>query len=190
MANNKNMNVEEPAEMKPYRNQLRITGAWILTGNFRNFVGEDRYGNGSAAVQPYFTVDLTKSNRLEVGCEEFGWRDATIEDLIEYGWRIKEGNPNPNDPDAEIPYRLKVNCGFDSLYSKPIIKQYLPSEELPIELNKDTVGILDKAYIERANLILNPSRRKVPGDGLRSAYVVVAHIHTRNTNRTSYSDWN
>ena len=191
MANTNNMNVvEEPVEMKPYRNQLRITGAWILPGNFRNFIGEDRYGSGRGETQPYFTVDLSRSRRIEVGSEEFGWRDATIEDLIDYGWRVKEGLPNPNDPDAEPSWRLKVNLGFDSMYTKPKVKSYTPDSDMPTELTKETVGVLDKAFIEKANLILNPSKRRIPGDGMRSAYVVVAHFHIRNTNRSaSFDDW-
>ncbi len=188
---NKNNNFNDiPEEMKTYNNCLRITHANIMPGRFRNCKGETRFGNDNEGQ--YFHINLMKSDNIEIGNFKTDiWRPATLDDLREYGWRIKELPANPAYPDSEDTYLLKVKFDFANPYSKDwnsVVKVYDTGDDTVTELDSTTVGILDRAYIEKANLKIRPTNPN-GRDQLRSAYVYEAHIYIRPAFVTSGSDW-
>lgn len=80
-----------------------------------------------------------------------------IPSLIEKGWNIKQGKPNPEDPDYEPPYFLRVKVRYfpaedERSRMNPRITAVTRAGDLVID--EENVGDLDRDDIIKANMTI------------------------------------
>lgn len=143
---------------------LQIDDARIV---FRNFAGA-----------------ATKFNRLgdrnfAVVIEDQETYDALINEVNEHGvsWNIRVKPPRE---EGELPFiTLAVKVKFND--RGPNI--YLTSGGRTIELNEDTIGMLDNIDIARIDLDIRPYDDVVSGKPFRAAYLLSMHVTQNVTDR-------
>lgn len=121
---------------------------------FRNFKGEE--GKFNPKGRRNFCVFLP---------------DDFAEDLEEKGWNVKWLEPK-DDRDADRQAYLQVGVTFD-VYPPQIV---LISGGRKTLLNEETIGILDWAEIEKADLIIRPYNWEVNGRKGIKAYVKALYV--------------
>lgn len=129
---------------------LEIENASIL---FRNFSGAaDKY---TQAGQRSFHVALDPDS---------------ARDLAEDGWNVK--CREPKDAGEEAFYHMKVSVRFDN-YPPKIV---MITSRNQVELNENTVGMLDNADIKSVDLIISPSKWNVNGKEGIKAYLKTMYV--------------
>ena len=81
-----------------------------------------------------------------------------VQDLIEKGWNIRHGKPNPEDPDYEPPYFLRVKVKFfplndDRARMNPKVIVITSAGDMLMDEN--SIGDLDTDEIMKANLTIS-----------------------------------
>lgn len=149
------------------RNELTIENARII---FRNFRGE-----------------ATKYKRE--GVREFSilFDNETGLELIQDGWNLRA--LKPRDEDELEPYHLSVGVKYG--YISPDI--YLIKNNRKILLDEESVGMLDTAEIEAADLIVRPYNWTVNGKSgvkayLKTMYVVIKEDTFANKYSSYFDD--
>lgn len=158
---------------------MRITGAYLKpnrdTAIWRNFSGRPTSLNPKGGNR-YFTIDLNKSQLIEIGNDAIGWRLVNdIQELINDGWKIKIYDARDKYPDSIPNANLNVIVSYE--HKKPAIYQHL--DDVKLELDQDTIGGLDNAWIDKAQIKLGHSKAM-------TAYLNTAHIYLRPNNS---DDW-
>lgn len=123
---------------------------------FRNFSGEE--GRFNPKGRRNFCVLIDPS---------------IVQDLIEDGWNIKYLQPKDDDGEP-LPY-LQVSVSFGKIPPKI----FLIKRNGKIQLDEDTIDILDWAEIENVDLIIRPYNWEINGMSgikayLKSMYVTCA----------------
>ena len=114
---------------------LKIENAELLGGSFKNFKGEERKFN-----------DAGKRNFCVVIPEDM------VEQLCDDGWNIKTLEPlEEGDP---VKYYTQVMINYRS--SRPPMVILHTNGGGAVELNEDTIGELDDAYIVHCDVAINP----------------------------------
>lgn len=132
------------------RNLLEIEGARII---FRNFSGKaDKF---NAAGNRNFHVVLDPDTAMS---------------LADDGWNIKMREPR--EEGDEPFYHMQVAVRFENFPPKIV----LVTKRNQIELNEDTVGMLDNADIADIDLIISPSRWEVNGKTGIKAYLKTMYV--------------
>ena len=91
--------------------------------------------------------------------------------LIEQGWNVKIKPPRDDD---EGPFmRLPVKVKFSDYGPRVLLKGIKPD---PIELDEESIGMLDQIDIEVADLDIRPFDWEVNGRTGRTAYLQGGHI--------------
>ena len=81
-----------------------------------------------------------------------------IQELIDKGWNIRQGKPNPEDPDYEPPYFLRVKVKFfpandDRARLNP--KVIVITSAGDMLMDEDSIGDLDTDEIMKANMTIS-----------------------------------
>jgi hypothetical protein len=94
-------------------------------------------------------------------------------ELMEMGLNVKQTNPREGEEEGFEPeYFLAVNINYDSTFPPKI---YLVSGDAdPVELDANSVGMIDNCYVLNVNVVLNPYRNQVTGRS--SAYVRTMYV--------------
>lgn len=131
-------------------NNLIMENATIT---FRNFDGE--HDNNARGKKVSFGVLVD---------------NADVERLLEDGWNIKTKVPeNPNDE----PYSyLPVEIRFDHIPPKV----FMVTRRAKTQLHEDTVGLLQSADIQNADLIISPYEWEVGDKHGIKAYLKTGYI--------------
>lgn len=107
-----------------------------------------------------------------------------IQELIDQGWNIKKGNPNPNDPDAIPPCYLRVKVryfpkdephGFARM--NPRIIKISGNDTLGVDENN--VGSLDNDEINYANMTISGRWSESPTYTGVTAYLAKMVVYLR-----------
>lgn len=159
---------------------MRITGAYLKpnreTAIWRNFSGRPTNLNPKGGNR-YFTIDLNKSQIIEIGNDQVGWKVVKdISELINMGWKIKIYDATDRYPDSIPNANLNVVVSYE--HKGPRVFQYTDTGRL--ELDIDTIGGLDSAWISRAQIKLGHSK------GM-TAYLNEMHVYLKS--QSTYEDW-
>lgn len=81
-----------------------------------------------------------------------------VEDLIAKGWNIRKGKPNPEDPDYEPPYFLRVKVKFfpegdDRARMNPRVVVVTSNGDMMLDEN--SIGDLDTDEIMKCNMTIS-----------------------------------
>lgn len=140
---------------------LEVEGARILGGTFRNFAGEPDKFNPQGGDR-YFHFEIEDP--------------AVANQLKEDGWNVKTWASR--EEDVEPTYYLKVKVGryvqFVNMVSGTNIVELIDNKAPEGIDPQEGLGILDKADIQHADLVVTPRR----WDGgitayLKSAWVII-----------------
>lgn len=128
---------------------VTIMNANILPGRWRNFSGkpDDFHPRGAR----YFNVIIDEETAIKMN---------------EDGWNIK---PHENDQ-GEVSYTLQVKINFDS-ERPPRVKLISRNNKEGTILDSETIGQLDSAYIERADVKISPYEWNINGKSGITAYL-------------------
>ena len=180
--------------MTNYNNEymmLRITGAYLKPNTktrdgkeviWRNFSGRPTNVNPRGGNR-FFTIDLNRSQIVEIGNDKIGWRTVTdFKELADMGWKISFYDAREKHPERVVNDNYTPNITLNVVVSyehrAPEIYQYI--EGAPrLALDIDTISGLDNAWIDRAQIRLGHSASM-------TAYLNVAHIYLRPNNN---EDW-
>lgn len=94
-------------------------------------------------------------------------------ELIDAGFNVRATKPRPGEEEDFVPtYFVSINVNYDTDWPPKI---YLVSGNAkPVELNEETVDILDKCYVLNVNAVLNPYVNKMTGKS--SLYVRTLYV--------------
>lgn len=94
-------------------------------------------------------------------------------DLLEQGFNVRQTKPKPGEEEDFIPtYFVSISVNYDTDWPPKI---YLVSGDAdPVELNEDTIDILDKCYVLNVNVVLNPYHN--PRTNKKSLYVRTMYV--------------
>lgn len=93
--------------------------------------------------------------------------------LFEAGFKVKQTKPKPGEEeDFEPTYFISVTLNYDSPWPPEV---YLVSPgAAPVLLDEESVGNIDKAYILRVRVTLNPYEN--PKTGIKSMYIRTMYV--------------
>lgn len=94
-------------------------------------------------------------------------------ELIDAGFNVRATKPKPGEEEDFVPtYFVSINVNYDTDWPPKI---YLVSGNAkPVELNEETIDILDKCYVLNVNAVLNPYVNKRTGKS--SLYVRTLYV--------------
>lgn len=95
------------------------------------------------------------------------------QELFERGFKVKATKPKPGEEeDFEPTYYISAMLNYDSAFPPEV---YLVSGNgSPVPLDADSVGIVDKCYVLRVRVALNPYEN--PKTGIKSMYIRTMYI--------------
>jgi len=129
---------------------ITVDNAYILPGEYRNFVGRPTKFNKAGGARS-FCIRLTP--------DQAEWYKRN-------GFNVQE-KINPNDPDAGPTFVLSIKVSFKVAPPKIV----MISNNRGTELTESTVGVLDTAEIQYADLSINPYEYDINGAHGYSAYL-------------------
>lgn len=132
------------------RHNITVEGARII---FRNFKGEASQYNRAGDRNFCLVLD-----------------EQLADDLMRDGWNVKRKEPREEGDDPLL--YLKVKVAFGNY--PPIIKQV--TSRGAIQLDEDTVMVLDSAAIENVDLIISPYEYEVNGKHGVAAYLKKMYV--------------
>lgn len=93
--------------------------------------------------------------------------------LFEAGFKVKATKPKPGEEeDFEPTFYISVTLNYDSPWPPEV---YLVSPgAAPVLLDADSVGVIDKAYVLRVRVALNPYEN--PTTGIKSMYIRTMYV--------------
>lgn len=93
--------------------------------------------------------------------------------LFEAGFKVKATKPRPGEEeDFEPTFYISVTLNYDSPWPPEV---YLVSPgAAPVLLDADSVGVVDKAYVLRVRVALNPYEN--PTTGIKSMYIRTMYV--------------
>lgn len=129
---------------------IKVDNAYILPGDYRNFSGRPTKFNKAGGARSFC---------IRLNDEQAAW-------FKQQGFNVQE-KINPNDPQAGPTYVLSIKVSFK--VAPPRIVMITGNRGT--ELNENTVGLLDTAEIQYADMSINPYEYDVNGVHGYSAYV-------------------
>ena len=93
--------------------------------------------------------------------------------LLNAGFKVKSTKPRPGEEeDFEPTYYISVQLNYDSPWPPEV---YLVSPgATPVLLDADSVGVVDKCYVLRVRVALNPYEN--PKTGIKSMYIRTMYV--------------
>lgn len=93
-------------------------------------------------------------------------------DLFNRGFKVKATKPRPGEEEDFVPtYYISVMLNYDSPWPPEV---YLVSGGNPVALDADSVGVVDKCYVLRVRVALNPYEN--PKTGIKSMYIRTMYV--------------
>ena len=94
-------------------------------------------------------------------------------DLLDAGFNVKRTKPKPGEEEGFVPtYYISVNINYDTEWPPKI---YLVSGDAePLELDEESINVLDTCYVLNVNCVLNPYSNKMTGR--KSLYVRTMYV--------------
>jgi hypothetical protein len=95
------------------------------------------------------------------------------QDLFNRGFKVKATKPRPGEEeDFEPTYYISVMLNYDSPWPPEV---YLVSgSAAPVPLDENSVGVVDKCYVLRVRVALNPYEN--PKTGIKSMYIRTMYV--------------
>lgn len=95
------------------------------------------------------------------------------QDLFNRGFKVKATKPKPGyEEEFEPTYYISATLNYDSEWPPEV---YLVSgDSVPVLLNADSVGVIDKCYVRRVRVALNPYKNKTTG--ICSMYIRTMYV--------------
>ena len=138
--------------MPKFIDNLKIENARII---FKNFEGrKDTYNKNGAKTFGVVIED-----------------PAVAQQLMEDGWNVKMCPPR--DEDDTPRYHISVTAKFDGPYPPTV---YMVTGKAKVPLDEVTIGNLDHAEIEYADVILRPYAWEVNGETGIKAYLKTMYV--------------
>lgn len=134
-----------------------IENAEILPGRWRNFSGRPTTFNrdgGKRVFNIIFGADMAQKLTAE-------------------GYKVKEMKPREGDDAEEPRFRLEISLKYG--YRPPRVVQ-ITSDGGRVPLNETTVGVLDYARIQNADIEIRPYDYDFNGSQGRKAYLKTMYI--------------
>lgn len=128
---------------------------FIFKTNFAGDPAEDRFGSNKRRGNVIIPdVDMAR-------------------DLFERGFKVKATKPKPGEEeDFEPTYYISVMLNYDSTWPPEV---YLVSGgSAPVPLDENSVGVIDKCYVLKVRVALNPYENKTTG--MKSMYVRTMYV--------------
>jgi hypothetical protein len=93
--------------------------------------------------------------------------------LLDAGFKVKATKPRPGEEEEFVPtFYVSVTLNYDSPWPPEV---YLVSPgAAPVLLDADSVGVVDKAYVLRVRVALNPYEN--PTTGIKSLYIRTMYV--------------
>lgn len=93
--------------------------------------------------------------------------------LLDAGFKVKATKPRPGEEEDFVPtFYVSVTLNYDSPWPPEV---YLVSPgAAPVLLDADSVGVVDKAYVLRVRVALNPYEN--PNTGIKSLYIRTMYV--------------
>lgn len=93
--------------------------------------------------------------------------------LLDAGFKVKATKPRPGEEEDFVPtFYVSVTLNYDTPWPPEV---YLVSPgAAPVLLDKDSVGVVDKAYVLRVRVALNPYEN--PTTGIKSLYIRTMYV--------------
>ena len=153
-------------ERKWVKDNERFKQVTIGTGHWRNFSGEKTDANktGRRVFNIFLPEDLAN-------------------ELKEIGWNVK--SHDPYKPDGDTTYTLEIEVSYDTKDGKfpvPIVKM-VSYDGVETLLNEETIGMLDRADIEEAEVEFRPNNWSVNGRTGCKAYLHELKVYLRQPRR-------
>ena len=93
-------------------------------------------------------------------------------DLFNRGFKVKATKPRPGEEEDFVPtYYISVMLNYDSPWPPEV---YLVSGGNPVALDEESVGVVDKCYVLRVRVALNPYEN--PKTGIKSMYIRTMYV--------------
>lgn len=95
--------------------------------------------------------------------------------LLDRGFKVKQTKPRPGEDEEDfVPtYYISVMLNYNSEWPPEVYLVSGPNAQ-PVLLNADTVGIIDKCYVLRVRVALNPYENATTG--IKSMYVKTMYV--------------
>jgi len=95
------------------------------------------------------------------------------QELFNRGFKVKATKPKPGEEEDFVPtYYISVMLNYDSPWPPEV---YLVSgNATPVALNEESVGVVDKCYVLRVRVALNPYEN--PKTGIKSMYIRTMYV--------------
>ena len=95
------------------------------------------------------------------------------QELFNRGFKVKATKPKPGyEEDFEPTYYISATLNYDSPWPPDV---YLVSgNSAPVLLDENSVGVVDKCYVLRVNVALNPYEN--PKSGIKSMYIRTMYV--------------
>ena len=93
--------------------------------------------------------------------------------LLDDGFKVKATKPRPGEEEDFVPtFYVSATLNYDTPWPPEV---YLVSPgAAPVLLDKDSVGVVDKAYVLRVRVALNPYEN--PTTGIKSLYIRTMYV--------------
>lgn len=93
--------------------------------------------------------------------------------LLDAGFKVKATKPRPGEEEDFVPtFYISATLNYDTPWPPEV---YLVSPgATPVPLDKDSVGVVDKAYVLRVRVALNPYEN--PTTGIKSLYIRTMYV--------------
>lgn len=93
--------------------------------------------------------------------------------LLDAGFKVKATKPRPGEEEEFVPtFYVSVTLNYDTPWPPEV---YLVSPgAAPVLLDADSVGVVDKAYVLRVRVALNPYEN--PTTGIKSLYIRTMYV--------------
>lgn len=93
--------------------------------------------------------------------------------LLDAGFKVKATKPRPGEEEDFVPtFYISATLNYDTPWPPEV---YLVSPgAAPVLLDKDSVGVVDKAYVLRVRVALNPYEN--PTTGIKSLYIRTMYV--------------
>ena len=95
------------------------------------------------------------------------------QELFNRGFKVKATKPRPGEEeDFEPTYYISAMLNYDTAWPPAV---YLVSgNSAPVLLDENSVGVVDKCYVLRVNVALNPYEN--PKTGIKSMYIRTMYV--------------
>ena len=95
------------------------------------------------------------------------------QELFNRGFKVKATNPKPGEEEDFVPtYYISATLNYNSPWPPDVYLVSAGSD--PVPLDENSVGVIDKCYVLRVRVALNPYEN--PTTGMKSMYIRTMYV--------------